>query len=75
MQLEMDFALARALTKTMISNVAKVTKKAPYMTHVALGEIEPAITGMCGVMPIKYHPGAVAAWEEAGYTIAECARP
>ena len=28
----------------------------------------------CGPNPLKYHPGAVAAWEEAGYTIPDCAK-
>ena len=39
--------------------------------------IEPsdiALTDMCGQNPIRYHPGAVAAWEEAGYTIPDCAQ-
>jgi hypothetical protein len=29
---------------------------------------------MCGLNPLKYHPGSVAAWEEAGYTIPDCAK-
>ena len=31
-------------------------------------------SGMCGANPIKYHKGAVRAWEEAGYKIADCAK-
>jgi hypothetical protein len=30
---------------------------------------------MCGPSPVKYHPGAVRAWEEAGYTVPDCAKP
>jgi hypothetical protein len=46
------------------------------MPNVALGEIaDLSVTGMCGPMPLKYHPGAVRAWEEAGYTVPDCAKP
>lgn len=72
---DMDFELAKALTKAMLDNIDAFTGKAAYMQYVALGELEPTITGMCGPMPLKYHPGAVAAWEEAGYTVPDCAKP
>ena len=62
----MDFELAKALTKVFIDNVDAYKQKAPYMQYTGVGETDPAITGMCGPMPAKYHPGAVAAWEEAG---------
>ena len=71
----MDAKLAKALTAQMIKNVALFKKKAAYMAHSAIGELDPAITGMCGANPIKYHPGAVAAWEEAGHKIPDCAKP
>ena len=38
------------------------------------GETDVALTDMCGLNPMKYHPGAVAAWEETGYTIPDCAK-
>ncbi len=72
---DMDAKLAKALTKEMIKNVDLFKKKAAYMVHSAIGDLDPAITGMCGANPIKYHPGAVAAWEEAGYKIPDCAKP
>lgn len=73
---DMSDELAKALTKTIISNIDAVKGKGAYMDHVALGEIEnTAITGMCGPNPVKYHPGAVAAWEEAGFTVPDCAKP
>ncbi len=71
----MDFKLAKALTKVFIDNVEVYKNKAPFMKYTAIGETDPAITGMCGPMPAKYHPGAVAAWEEAGHKIADCAKP
>jgi len=43
---DMDFDLAKALTKAMIDNVATFRGKAAYMEHVALGEIDPAVTGI-----------------------------
>lgn len=68
--------LAKALTKAIISNIDAVKAKGAFMSHVALGEVEnTAITGMCGPNPVKYHPGAVAAWEEAGFTVPDCAKP
>ena len=73
--MSMDFKLAKALTKVAISNVKAFTGKAPYMANIGLGNTDPAVTGMCGAVPVKYHPGAVAAWEEAGHKIPDCARP
>ena len=71
----MDFDLAKSLTAAFISNIEAVYHtKAPFMPGTWHGETDPAITDMCGNNPIKYHPGAVAAWEEAGYTIPDCAK-
>ena len=74
-QTSMDFKLAKALTKLALNNVKKFATKAPYMANIYLGATDPAVTGMCGPVPVKYHPGAVAAWEEAGHKIPDCARP
>ena len=74
-QASMDFKLARALTKVFLDNLEVYKKKAPFMRFTGVGETDPALTGMCGPMPAKYHPGAVAAWEEAGYKLPDCAKP
>ena len=74
-RMSMDFDLAKALTEVAISNIGAFTGKAPYMANIGLGQTDPAVTGMCGAVPVKYHPGAVAAWEEAGHKIPDCARP
>jgi len=72
----MSDELAKALTTAIIANIEAVKAKGAFMAHVALGEVEnTAVTGMCGPNPVKYHPGAVAAWEEAGYTVPDCAKP
>ena len=74
-QTSMDFKLAKALTKAFLGNLDAYVKKAPYMAFSGVGESDPAQTGMCGPVPVKYHPGAVAAWEEAGHKIPDCAKP
>ncbi|MEO0945729.1 MAG: TAXI family TRAP transporter solute-binding subunit, partial [Pseudomonadota bacterium] len=71
----MDFGLAKSLTAAFINNIETIYHtKAPFMPGTWHGETDPATTDMCGNNPIKYHPGAVAAWEEAGYTIPDCAK-
>ena len=71
----MDFDLAKALTAAFIENLDEIYRsKAPFMPNAWHGETDPALTDMCGNNPIKYHPGAVAAWEEAGFTIPDCAK-
>ncbi len=68
----MDFETAKALTAAVIANVDTFLTKAPYMKTTNVGSIA---FGMCGAVPVKYHPGAVAAYEEAGMTIPDCAKP
>ncbi|WP_375267117.1 TAXI family TRAP transporter solute-binding subunit [Planktotalea sp.] len=68
----MDFDTAKALTKAMIDNVDTFLTKAPYMATTKVGSVG---FGLCGPVPIKYHPGAVAAYEEAGMTVPNCAKP
>ncbi|RMF36653.1 MAG: C4-dicarboxylate ABC transporter substrate-binding protein [Alphaproteobacteria bacterium] len=71
----MDFELAKALTRAFIEHMDVFKARTPFMPTVYLGETDLKFTGMCGAVPVKYHPGAVAAWEEAGYTIPDCAKP
>ncbi|MGX9354703.1 TAXI family TRAP transporter solute-binding subunit [Roseobacteraceae bacterium S113] len=72
----MDFDTAKALTAAFIGNIEGIYHaKAPFMAVTWHGETDVAITDMCGPNPLKYHPGAVAAWEEAGYTLPDCAKP
>ncbi|MGH1371656.1 TAXI family TRAP transporter solute-binding subunit [Planktotalea sp.] len=71
----MDEELAYGLTKTFIEGLDEIRKRTPSMPKGWLGEVDTAKTGMCGPNPIKYHPGAVRAWEEAGYTLPDCAKP
>ena len=73
---DMDFELARAITAAHIETLDELRRLTPYAGTVGFGQVEDAsATGFCGPMPLRYHPGAIAAWEEAGYTIPDCARP
>lgn len=71
----MDDELAYQLTKTFLDGLPQITARTPSMPKAWLGETDPALTGMCGPNPMRYHPGAVRAWEEAGYTLPDCAMP
>lgn len=71
----MDEELAYQLTKTFLDGLDVISARTPSMAKGWLGETDPAKTGMCGPNPIKYHPGAVRAWQEAGYQLPECALP
>lgn len=72
---DMDFDTAKALTAAFIENIEPIYHaKASFMPVAWHGETDPALTDMCGGNPMKYHPGAVAAWEEAGYTLPDCAK-
>lgn len=68
----MDFETAKALTKAMLGNTETFLTKAPYMATTKVGSVG---FGLCGAVPVKYHPGAVAAYEEAGMTVPDCAKP
>jgi TRAP-type uncharacterized transport system substrate-binding protein len=71
---DMPFELAKALTKVHIDTLKDLKAKAPSLANVGLAEMDPAKSAFCGANPLKYHPGAVAAWTEAGYTIPACAQ-
>ncbi len=72
---DMSFDLAKALTAAHIDTLDKLKDKAPFARHAGYGIVDAVKSGMCGPNPLKYHAGAVAAWEEAGYTIDDCAKP
>ena len=71
---DMPFDTAKALVAEYIKQLDRLKGKTPYMKNVGLAELDPGLSGFCGVNPVKYHPGAVAAWEEAGYTVPDCAK-
>ncbi|MBX2837279.1 MAG: C4-dicarboxylate ABC transporter substrate-binding protein [Gammaproteobacteria bacterium] len=71
----MDEETAYQLTKAFIENKSVYVAKAPFMGNTWLGETGVEKSGMCGANPVKYHAGAVRAWEEAGVSIPDCAKP
>jgi TRAP-type uncharacterized transport system substrate-binding protein len=71
----MDFDLAKALVTAHIETLEELKAKAPFASAVGFGVLDAARSGMCGPNPLKYHAGAVAAWEEAGYEVPDCAKP
>ena len=71
---DMDFETAKGLTAAFLKELDTYKKKTPFMPNSWHGETDIALTDMCGLNTIKYHPGAVAAWEAAGYPIPDCAK-
>ena len=67
---DMDEELVYQLVSVYIETIDDLKAKAPYGNTVGF---DLPMQGMCGVNPVKYHPGAVRAWRDAGYTIDECA--
>lgn len=71
---DMSVEMARAITKAHIETLDKLKARAKMLANVGLAEMDPAKSGFCGKSPLKYHPGAVQAWAEAGYNVADCAK-
>ena len=71
----MDEEIAYRLTKVHIENIDAHKSIAPFMSTLNFGVLDVEIAGLCGPNPVKFHPGAVRAWEEAGYSVPECAKP
>ena len=71
---DMDADLVKALTAAYIANIDRLMARAPYVKNIGVAVLDPKLSGFCGVNPVKYHPGAVMAWEEAGYTVPDCAK-
>ncbi|MDF0595622.1 TAXI family TRAP transporter solute-binding subunit [Psychromarinibacter halotolerans] len=71
---DMDFDTAKALTTAYIEAMDRMKAKTPYAGNINIGVLDADLSGFCGANPLKYHPGAVAAWEEAGYEVPDCAK-
>ena len=72
---DMDEEMAYQLVKLHIDNLDLIKSKAPFASNAGFGVLDAVKSGMCGANPLKYHPGAVRAWEEAGYDVPECSKP
>ncbi|MEO0632759.1 MAG: TAXI family TRAP transporter solute-binding subunit [Pseudomonadota bacterium] len=72
---DMDEELVYQLTRAFLDNMDTYMAKTPFMPNAALGEVaDLATTGMCAANPLKYHPGAVRAWQEADFAVPDSAR-
>lgn len=71
----MDEEVAYQLTKAHIDNLETHKQLAPFMSTLNFGVIAQEVHGLCGANIVKFHPGAVRAWEEAGAEVPECAKP
>lgn len=71
----MDEETAYNLTKAHIENLEAIKNVAPFMATLNYGDLDTKVAGLCGPNPVKFHPGAVRAWEEAGHSVPDCAKP
>ena len=71
---DMDFDLAKAITAAHIETLDGLMARTAFMKNAGFANMDPVTSGFCGVNPLKYHPGAIAAWEEAGYSVPDCAK-
>lgn len=67
-------ALVQEMTAAYIASLEELKARTPYARNVNFDVVDQATTGFCGSLNLRYHPGAVAAWEEAGYDIPDCAQ-
>ena len=72
---DMDEDLAYALTAAYIRSLDRFKARTPFAKNINAGVIDVEKAGLCGANPVKFHPGAVRAWEEAGTPIPDCAKP
>jgi len=71
---KMPKPLAKALTAAFIKSVPNLLRKSPFVKGLLFGVIDDRKMGVCNARA-KMHPGAVEAWEEAGYKVADCMKP
>ena len=71
---DMDFDLVKSLVAAYVANIDKLKAKSPYAPNIGVGVLDAKASGFCGASQLKYHAGAIAAWEDAGYSIPDCAK-
>lgn len=71
---DMDKELVKSLVAAYIANMDRLKERAPYVANIGLGVLEADLSGFCGPLTLKYHPGAIEAWEDAGYSVPDCAK-
>ena len=71
---KMNKKLAKALTAAFIKTIPELHRKVPFGRNALYGSIDDSKMRMCGAL-VKFHRGAIEAWEEAGHKVPDCARP
>ena len=66
--------LAKALTASFIKHLPDLYRKTAFARTSQFGNVADKNFNFCRA-GIKFHPGAVEAWEEAGHKIVTCAKP
>tara|TARA_R110002072_G_C7907708_1_gene530095 strand:- start:17 stop:1078 length:1062 start_codon:yes stop_codon:yes gene_type:complete len=72
---DMDYQLAYDLTAAHIETLDELRASTPYAANAGHGILDQRLSGFCGNNQLLYHPGAVAAWEDRGYEVPDCAEP
>ena len=70
----MNKKLAKALTAAFIKNLPDLYRKTAFARTSQFGNIKTENFNFCKA-GIKFHPGAMEAWQEAGHTVPECTKP
>lgn len=65
--------LVQGMVGEFIKSLPDFYKSAPFVKSLGHADVS-ANMSMCGPIGLKYHPGAVAAWEAAGYKLPDCAK-
>ncbi len=71
---DMSDEMVKKIVTAFIGSLDELKTRSPYAANVNFGVLDQKTTGFCGGLTLKYHPGAVAAWEDAGYDVPDCAK-
>jgi len=64
----------KALVAGYIASLKELEARPPFAANVNYDVLNKDVSGFCGPMTLKYHPVAIAAWEEAGHAVPDCAK-
>jgi len=71
---DMDKKLVKALIAAHIESLRELLRNQPIAKNQGFGNVSDKEFGICRA-GLKFHPGAIEAWEEAGKKIDDCAKP
>ncbi len=66
--------IVTAIVTAYIDSLPELKARSPYAANVNYDVVDAEVTGLCNGLSLKYHPGAIIAWEQAGYSIPDCAK-